>query len=84
MLREDRAEGMYRLGISVELAEVIENFTLAQVVKLSATPVLLCRLRFDDHAVLSALVDKRTSALERMAAIHQAIVLAGEPVEGMA
>lgn len=84
MLREDREAGMYRLGISVELAEVIEKLTLAQVVKLSASSILLCRFRFHDHAVLSALADKGARAPERTAAIHQAIVLAGQPVEGVA
>ncbi|MEX3556364.1 MAG: flagellar transcriptional regulator FlhD [Burkholderia gladioli] len=81
MLREDREAGMYRLGISIELAEIIEKFAMAQVVKLSASTILLCRFRFRDHAVLAALTEKKGKVAEQTAAMHQAIVLAGQRVE---
>ena len=55
LVREDKATGMFRMGISEQLADVIANLTLAQTVKLAASSQLLCRFRFDDHAILSAL-----------------------------
>jgi flagellar transcriptional activator FlhD len=81
MLWEDREAGMYRLGFSAELADVIANLTMAQIVRLSASATVLCRFRFNDHAVLSALTDKGAKAPEQVTGIHHAVVLAGQPVE---
>ena len=81
MLREDRESGMYRLGLSVKVANIIVQLTMAQVVRLSASATLLCRFRFNDHAVLSALTEKGAKSPEQVTGIHQAVVLAGQPVE---
>jgi flagellar transcriptional activator FlhD len=79
LLREDKPMGMFRMGISDQLADVIANLSLAQTVKLAASSQVLCRFRFDDHAVLSTLADKgKTSAV---AQAHSAILMASQPVE---
>lgn len=52
MLAKDRDTALFRLGISEELAEVLQTMSPAQIVKLASTNVLLCRFRFDDHAML--------------------------------
>ena len=62
LLREDKAMGMFRMGIADELADVLANLSLPQTVKLAASNQLLCRFRFDDHTVLSSLADKGKSA----------------------
>ncbi|QCU54639.1 flagellar transcriptional regulator FlhD [Burkholderia pseudomallei] len=81
LLREDKAMGMFRMGISEELADVLVNLTLAQTVKLAASNQMLCRFRFDDHALLSSLADKgRSSAVSHA---HSAILMAGQPVESL-
>jgi len=61
VLREDRATGAFRMGISDELADVLANLSAAQTEKLAASNQLLCRFRFDDHSVLSSLADKGKS-----------------------
>ncbi|MFP3637660.1 flagellar transcriptional regulator FlhD [Paraburkholderia sp. SIMBA_054] len=83
MLREDKATGMFRLGLSAQLAEVLSSLTLAQTVKLASVTQVLCRFRFDDHTVLAALAEKanRPSAV---ANAHAAILLAGQPAEQIA
>ncbi|TKC90145.1 flagellar transcriptional regulator FlhD [Trinickia terrae] len=81
MLRDDKEAGMYRLGFSVEVADVVAKLTMAQILRLSTSATLLCRFRFNDHAVLSALADKRSKVPQQTAGIHQAIVLAGQTVE---
>ena len=58
LLREDKPMGMFRMGISDQLADVLTNLSLAQTVKLAASNQVLCRFRFDDHAILSSLADK--------------------------
>jgi flagellar transcriptional activator FlhD len=52
---------------------------LAQTVKLAASNQVLCRFRFDDHAVLSALADKGKSSAVALA--HSAILMATQRVE---
>ncbi|MBB2931916.1 flagellar transcriptional regulator FlhD [Paraburkholderia silvatlantica] len=76
LLREDKPAGMFRMGISEQSAEVLANLTFAQTVRLAASNQLLCRFRFDDHAILSALADKGKTALT-----HSAIIMAGQDVE---
>jgi flagellar transcriptional activator FlhD len=75
LLREDKSTGMFRMGISEQLAEVLANLTLAQTVRLAGSNQVLCRFRFDDHAILGALADKGKSAQT-----HTAILMAGQPV----
>ena len=79
LLREDKQMGMFRMGISDQLADVLANLSLAQTVKLAASNQMLCRFRFDDHAVLSALADKGKSSAAAQA--HSAILMASQPVE---
>jgi flagellar transcriptional activator FlhD len=79
LLRDDKAMGMFRMGISEQLADVLVNLTLAQTVKLSASNQLLCRFRFDDHAILSSLADKGKPTAVSQA--HSAILMASQPIE---
>jgi flagellar transcriptional activator FlhD len=79
LLREDKPLGMFRMGISDQLADVLANLSLAQTVKLAASNQMLCRFRFDDHAVLTALADKGKQGV--VAQARSAILMASQPVE---
>jgi flagellar transcriptional activator FlhD len=79
LLREDKSTGMFRMGISEQLADVLVNLTLPQAVRLAASNQVLCRFRFDDHAILSSLADKGKSAQT-----HAAILMASQPVAQIA
>jgi flagellar transcriptional activator FlhD len=79
ILREDRAIGMFRLGLSAEVADVIVSLTMAQVVKLASSDQMLCAFRFNDHMLLSALTQP-TKHVE-IASTHAAILMAGHPVK---
>ncbi|WP_118183923.1 flagellar transcriptional regulator FlhD [Paraburkholderia phosphatilytica] len=76
MLREDRPVGMFRLGLSHELADLLSSLSLAQISRIAATDQLLCAFRLDDHLLLSALTQQ--SKQIDMSATHTAIVLAGQ------
>ena len=79
LVREDAASAMFRLGMSRELADLLGNLSLSQIVKLAASSLLLCRFRFDDHPILSALAqDRQNLALQQA---HTAILLSGQQVE---
>jgi flagellar transcriptional activator FlhD len=79
LLREDRAMAMFRLGVSSEIAELIEGLTLAQTVKLAAVSNPLCRFRMDEQIFLSAIADKGRGATPTQ--MHAAILLSALPVE---
>jgi len=55
LIREDRDTAMFRLGISDEIADLLENLTPGQVLKMSGADMLLCRFRFDDRLLLGEL-----------------------------
>ncbi len=81
LVREDVATAMFRLGLSREVADLLGNLSLSQIVKLSASGLFLCRLRFDERPILSALTqDGKSMALQQA---HAAILLAGQQVEAM-
>ncbi|HEV3423350.1 MAG TPA: flagellar transcriptional regulator FlhD [Paraburkholderia sp.] len=82
MLREDKPIGMFRLGLSSELADLIAGLSLAQIVKLASSDQLLCFFRFNDHTMLSALT--QTSRHAEVSPTHTAILLAGQPAEQFA
>ncbi|MFI5445965.1 flagellar transcriptional regulator FlhD [Polaromonas sp. UC242_47] len=81
LVREDVATAMFRLGLSRELADLLGNLSLSQIVKLAASSLLLCRFRFDDHPVLSTLLNEgKTMALQQA---HAAILLSGQQIEAV-
>ena len=79
MLREDKPVGMFRLGLSSELADLLAGLSLAQIVKLDSSDQLLCLFRFNEHSMLSALTHSAKNP--EVAQTHVAILLAGQPAE---
>jgi len=75
MLRVDRGEALYRLGISGEVADILLSLTTAQLLKIAGSSMLLARFRFDDALIWNLLASpKREDASPR---IHAAILMAG-------
>lgn len=75
LLRTDRASGMERLGLSVQIADVIADLSGPQLLKLAACSQLVCFFRFNDRAMLSTLAAPAASAahtLNREALMAQA------------
>ena len=82
MIREDKSAAVYRLGISQQLADILGDLTPGQVLKMAATNVLLCRMRFDAPLILGLLTSHGKDGM--MPESHAAILLAGQPVEAFA
>ena len=60
LIRSDRDQALFRLGISEETATLLGTLTPAQMMKIATGNTLLCRLRMDDdlvaifkHAIIS-------------------------------
>lgn len=83
MLRGDRAQALYRLGISEEVADAIESLTTAQLLKLAASSVLMCRFSFNDDMVWNLLTShSRDGAVPT--GMHASILIAGQPARAAA
>ena len=82
MLREDKAAAIFRLGISQDVATVVESLTAGQLLKMAASSMLLCRFRFDDRLIVELLASH--SKDRAMSQSHAAILMAGQPAEAMA
>ena len=82
LIRTDREQALYRLGISEETATMIGNLTPAQTMKVSQSSTLLCRVRMDDELVWSLLTSHgKSAANESIGRLHAAILLAGRHQE---
>lgn len=79
MIRSDKASAIFRLGISSEIADLIEGLSNAQILRLAGANMMLARFRFDDGAILGMLTNYNKD--RNLAHSHAAILMAGQPVE---
>ena len=79
LIRSDRAEALYRLGLSEEAANNLASLSAAQLLKIAASNLLMCRFRFDDEIVWNLLA---SHSKDRPAAgMHASILMAGRLAE---
>lgn len=79
MVRIDKDMAIFRLGINQETADILAVLTPGQILKLSNSNMLLCRMRFDDSLVFGLLANY--SKDKTMAQSHATILLAGQPAQ---
>ncbi len=81
LIRADRAQALYRLGISDDIAALIEALTPSQMIKVASGNTLMCRFRFDEEMIWSLLSDQgrtRSDGEESNASrLHASILMAG-------
>lgn len=82
MIQQDKATAIFRLGISQEVADLIENLTPAQILKLAGSGMMVSRFRFDDGMLLNLLTSY--SKDRAIAQSHAAILMAGQAMEAFA
>ncbi len=84
LIRRDKAEALFRLGLSEESADLLAALSPAQLLKIASTNMLLCRFRADDDMVWGLLtgshkpnrVDNDTTQR-----LHASILMAGRFAE---
>ncbi|NEX60267.1 flagellar transcriptional regulator FlhD [Noviherbaspirillum galbum] len=81
MIRQDRAEAIFRLGISGEIADLIASMSNGQVLKMAACNMMLSRFRFNDTAILSTLLNEKAGA--NAAPVHASILMASQAPEAI-
>ncbi len=77
MIHQDQASALFRLGISEEMAQLISNLTPAQLIKMAASNLLVCRFRFDEDLLFHLINDYSKDRL--MAQPHAAILMSSQP-----
>lgn len=82
MVRMDREAAIFRLGISEEIADILNRLTPGQVLKMASSDMLLCSFRFNDTLLLNLLANHDRD--RGIGHVHAAIIAAGKPVETIA
>lgn len=82
LVRADREAAIFRLGISEEIAGILDRLTPGQVLKMAGSDMLLCSFRFDDTLLLNLLANHERD--RGVGHVHAAILAAGKPVETVA
>jgi len=83
LIRSDRPEALFRLGMSEESADLIVNLSPAQILKIASGNMLLCRFRVDDDIVWNLLTNHTTGKVNNDATsrLHASILMAGRFAE---
>jgi flagellar transcriptional activator FlhD len=81
MVRDDKDAAIYRLGVSADVAGILERLTPAQLVRMAASNMLLFRFRFDDRLIVDMLSDYGSGKL--MAGSHATVLMAARPAAGL-
>ena len=82
LVRVDREQALFRLGVSEDTATLISTLTPAQMMKIAGGNTLLCRFRMDDDLVWSLLTSHgKGAANESVSRLHASILMAGRHQE---
>ncbi|MBV8619273.1 MAG: flagellar transcriptional regulator FlhD [Curvibacter sp.] len=84
LIRQDKAEAIFRLGLNEESADILAALSPSQIMKLAARNTLLARFRVDDELVWSLLTNHNTQQKvgnEATNKLHANILMAGRVSE---
>ena len=83
LIRTDREQALFRLGISEDTAMLLDTLTPAQIMKIASGNQLLCRFRMDDDIVWGLLTNhgKSSAANDSVKRLHASILMAGRHQE---
>jgi len=85
LIRQNKAEALFRLGMSEESADIIAALSPAQVMRIASTNMLLCRFRVDDDIVWNLLTNHSVTKVDNDATtkLHASILMAGRFAEAV-
>ena len=85
LIRQDRADALFRLGLSEASADLLAALSPAQMIKVASTNLLLCRFRIDDSMVWNLLTNHNLRKAENdgVSRLHAGILLAGRHAEAV-
>jgi flagellar transcriptional activator FlhD len=78
LIRADREQALFRLGVSEETAAILDTLSASQMMKIASGNTLLCRMRADDDLVWSLLTNHgKSAANDGISRLHASILMAG-------
>jgi len=82
LIRQDREQALFRLGISEDTAALLNTLSPAQIMKIASGNTLLCRFRMDDDLVWGLLTSHgKPAANDSVSRLHASILMAGRHQE---
>jgi flagellar transcriptional activator FlhD len=86
LIRTDKAQALFRLGISEDVAQIIDTLTPAQMLKIAGGNTLMSRFRFDDDMVWNLITSHGKNDLveDNAHSLHSSIILASNVSEATA
>lgn len=82
LIRTDRVQALYRLGLSEDVANLLDGLSPGQLARIAQGNMLICRFRFDDAMLWSLLADHGEQAEGRgdrsASRLHAAILRSGK------
>ena len=82
LIRSDKEQALFRLGVNEDTAALIGALTPAQMMKIAAGNTLLCKFRMDDELVWGLLTNHgKSAANDTTNRLHAAILMAGRHQE---
>ena len=81
LVRADREQALFRLGLSEEAADRIAALSPAQVLKIASGNTLICRMRIDDDMVWGLLTNHGKAGSDSVSRLHASILMAGRHQE---
>ena len=83
LIRQDKVEALFRLGMSEESADLIAALSPSQIMKVASGNMLLCRFRVDDDIVWNLLTNHSVNKVDNDATtkLHASILMAGRFAE---
>lgn len=87
LIRLDRPTALFRLGVTDDVAELIDSLKPSQMLKVAGGNTLMCRLRVDDQMVWGLLAEHARAdqpGQEKTAErLHASILMAGRYEEAV-
>jgi len=85
LIRQDKSEALFRLGMSEDSADLIGALSPAQIMKIASGNMLLCRFRVDDDVVWNLLTNHSVTKVDNDATtkLHASILMSGRFAETM-
>jgi flagellar transcriptional activator FlhD len=81
LIRQDREQALFRLGISEETATLLALLSPAQIMRIASSNTLLCQMRVDDDMVWGLLTNHGKNTNDSVARLHANILMAGRHQE---
>lgn len=80
MIRQDKAQALFRLGLSEPVADLIAQLSPQQLVRVASRNVMMCTIRFDDELIWGLLTDQhdpRAGEAPTADRLHASVLMAG-------